>query len=120
MDSSHISDSMRYASIILNKAINDTPLSKVIDARHTSSEFIRQAAQVPLSALRDIWFLRFGESIDAQYLLEQERVLADDFMIAVGATLRRWGFLEYDHARQTYILHDKPKYADYRQQSSTI
>lgn len=96
------------------------PLSRIIDERHTSREAMKEAAQMPLFALRDLWLVRFGDSVDAQDLLEHERIMSNEFMVAVGATLRRWGFLEYNHASQKFILHNKPTYADYRQQSSPI
>jgi len=80
----------------------------------------RELREVPLPSLHDLWLARFGETVSVETLRDSDIFEKDNYMNAVGTELNKWGYLTYDIANDIFTLHDKPTYANPRQQSSSI
>jgi hypothetical protein len=80
----------------------------------------RELREVPLPSLHDLWLARFGETVSVETLRDSNIFEKDSYMDAVGTELNKWGYLTYDIATEIFTLHDKPTYANPRQQSSSI
>ena len=107
----------------LNKVFEDAygnyPASWFAESHMNENKYYKEIEGIALPTLRDLWHVRFGDLISSE-ALGNELPEKNDYMYAVTVVLKQWGYLSYDTANHTFKLHDKPTYADHRQQSSTV
>lgn len=72
---------------------------------------IQEIDKLPSSALRDIWIVRFGETVTAEVLHTEGVIDKDSYIGVVGEVLATRGFLTYDKNTQTFTLTEEPHYA---------
>ena len=72
---------------------------------------MQEVQKIPLPTLRNIWLVRFGETVTADVLLGEGVIERDAYMGVVGEVLSTRGFLTYDKNTQTFTLNEEPLYA---------